>query len=177
MPERFVREVRAELSRRDFESKPIQEYEAHTRCHPQMCHLPLKSVAELAESMWLHAVVSLRRGILLHRAVVTSKATAVFDTDDSCISGAFARISSRMLRRASDAYKVTRLQSKRGRGGGHVAVAGVDGGASFLRRAGEVERIGGGRKTVDGSLPTRASRRKTLARCEDPANTPHHRTI
>ena len=36
-----------------------------------------------------------------------------------------------------------RLQSKRGRGGTHVAVAGVDGGASFLCCAGEGERVGG----------------------------------
>ena len=68
------------------------------------------------------------------------KATAVFDADDSRLSGARARINGRMRRRR---LQSDRLQSKRRRGGAHVAVAGVDGGASFLRRAGAVERVGG----------------------------------
>jgi len=73
------------------------------------------------------------------------KATAVFDADDNRLRGALERINGRMLaiqmrRRRLQSH---RLQSKRGRGGGHVAVAGVDGGASFLRRAGEMRRVGG----------------------------------
>ena len=76
------------------------------------------------------------------------KATAVFDADDSRLSGALARINGRMRMRRLQCH---RLQSKRGRGGGHVAVAGVDGGASFLRRAGEMERVGRAEEDWDGS--------------------------
>ena len=68
------------------------------------------------------------------------KATAVFDADNSRLSNALARINGRMRRRRLQSH---RLQPKRRRGGAHVAVAGVDGGASFLRRAGEMERVGG----------------------------------
>ena len=73
------------------------------------------------------------------------KATAVFDADDSRLSGALARINGRMLaiqtrRRRLQSH---RLQPEGRRGGAHVAVAGVDGGATFLRRTGEMERVGG----------------------------------
>ena len=86
------------------------------------------------------------------------KATAVFDADDSRLSSAVARINGRMLaiqtrRRRLQSH---RLQPKRRRGGAHVAVAGVDGGAAFLRRTSKVER-------VCGIVPSRSLRWKTDA--------------
>ena len=45
-----------------------------------------------------------------------------------------------------------RLQPKRRGGGGHVAVAGVDGGAALLRCAGEVEGIGGAEEGCGGEF-------------------------
>ena len=46
--------------------------------------------------------------------MVIPKATAVFDVDDSRLSGALARINGRMLRRAGGAYKVTACNPNEG---------------------------------------------------------------
>ena len=67
------------------------------------------------------------------------KATAVFDADDSRLSGALARINGRMLALQSRIAKFAaaiqpsqqhHLQSKRRRGGDHVAIVRVKRGAS-----------------------------------------------